>query len=96
MVEKVLGDFNIKKFWIILPFEANFNVNNKWLGHEVSYKQKTFNCWLQLLAMEQYGSWKVKSAITQCLNKGLFHDYICFHCQPAALYSNDAKLVVIM
>jgi len=44
-----------------------------------------------LLAEEQFGSRKYKSAIHQCLNKQLFYDLVRFQRQPAALYSNDAK-----
>jgi len=44
-----------------------------------------------LLAPEQYGSRKQKSAVVQCPNKLLFYDFIHFHKQPAALCSNDTK-----
>jgi len=44
-----------------------------------------------LLAPEQYGSRKHKSAIIQCLNKCLFYDYHWFTRFPAALCLNDAK-----
>jgi len=46
---------------------------------------------LELIANEQYGSWKYKDAITQCLNICLWYDYIRFHHKPAALFSNNAK-----
>jgi len=45
----------------------------------------------QILAEEQYGSRKFKSAIHQCLNKCLLYDVIRFKRQPAALCSNNAK-----
>jgi len=35
MLEKSLGNFNVKKLWIILLFEADFNANNKWIGRAV-------------------------------------------------------------
>jgi len=44
-----------------------------------------------LLAEEQFGSRKYKSAIYQCLNKQLFYDWVRFQRRPAALCSNDAK-----
>jgi len=44
-----------------------------------------------LLAEEQFGSQKYKSAIHQCLKKQLFYDAVCFKQQPVALCSNDAK-----
>jgi len=33
-LEKVLGNTNINKLWIVLLFEADFN-NNKWIGQVV-------------------------------------------------------------
>jgi len=37
MIEKTVGDFNVKKLHIILLFEADFNANNKvdWKGYHV-------------------------------------------------------------
>jgi len=32
MLEKIPGNFNVEKLWIILLFKADFNANNKWLG----------------------------------------------------------------
>jgi len=87
LLEKVPGNVNIEKLRIILLFEADFNANNKWIGRAVM--QRAEEC--SLLAPEQYGSRNRKSAIIQCLNKCLFYDLLRFHCQPAALCSNDAK-----
>jgi len=87
MLEKSPGNFNVEKLRIILLFEADFNANNKWLGRAMMLNTKQYN----LLAPEQYGSRKQKSAVAQCLNKLLFYDYIHFRKQPAALCSNDAK-----
>jgi len=87
MIEKTTGDFNVEKLRIILLFEADFNSNNKWIGWAVMYQaEKNL-----LLADEQYGSRKFKSAIHQCLNKCLLYDLIRFRRQLAALCSNDAK-----
>jgi len=44
-----------------------------------------------LLALEQYGSQKHKSANLQCLNKQLLYDLVWFCQQPLALCSNNAK-----
>jgi len=85
MIEKLAGNNNIKKLWIIMLFEADFN-NNKWLGW-VMMKLVEHN----LIAPEQYGSHQHKAAITQCLNKRLFYDYHRFNWQLTALCSNDAK-----
>jgi len=59
MIEKTTGDFNVEKLWIILLFEVDFNVNNKWVGRAIMYQVEQS----QLLAKEQYGSRKFKSAI---------------------------------
>jgi len=32
MIEKMVGNFNVKKLCIILLFKADFNANNKWIG----------------------------------------------------------------
>jgi len=87
MIEKTCGDFNVEKLRIILLFEADFNTNNKWIGRAVMYQAEQAH----LLAEEQFGSRKYKSAIHQCLNKQLFYDIVRFKRQPAALCSNDAK-----
>jgi len=87
MIEKTCSDFNVEKLQIILLLEADFNANNKWIGHVVMYQAEQAH----LLAEEQFGSQKFKLAIHQCLNKQLFYDLVCFRHQPAALCSNDAK-----
>jgi len=87
MIEKSCGNFNMEELQIILLFEADFNANNKWIGRAVMYQAKQAH----LLAEEQFGSRKFKSAIHQCLNKQLFYDIIRFKRQLAALCSNDAK-----
>jgi len=87
MLEKLAGNDNVEKLQIIMLFEANFNNNNKWLGRVMMQIAEENN----LLAPEQYRSWKYKSAIIQCLNKRLFYNYHQFMQFPAALCSNDAK-----
>jgi len=87
MIEKTPGNFNVEKLHIILLFEANFNSNNKWLRCTIMFNAKTSH----MMAAEQYSSQKKKSAISQCLNKLLFYDIICFWQQLVALCSNDAK-----
>jgi len=87
MIKKTNGNFNMGKLRIILLFEADFNANNKWIGHAVMFQAEQAN----LLAEEQYGSHKHKSAIYQCLNKNLFYDLIWFKQQTAVLCSNNAK-----
>jgi len=46
------------------------------------------------LAAEQYRSCKFKDAITQCLTKRLWYDYVQLQKMPVALCSNDAKVVM--
>jgi len=65
MLEKLAGNNNIKKLHIITLFKADFNNNNKWLGRVTMKLAEEY----ELLAPEQYGSHKIKAAITQCLNK---------------------------
>ncbi len=87
MLEKAPGNFEVERLRIILLFEADCNQNNKWLGRAF---MKEAELW-DLLAVEQYGSRCHKDAITQCLNKRLWYDYIRSTRQPAALCSNDTK-----
>jgi len=87
MLEKTPGNFNVEKLRIILLFEVDFNVNNKWIGHVVMFNAET----MDLLADEQYGSRRNKAAVLQCLNKGLFYDLLRQWKKPAALCLNDAK-----
>jgi len=87
MIEKTCGDFNVKKLFIILLFEADFNSNNKWIGQAVMYQAEQAH----LLAEEQYGSQKFKAAIYPCLNKHFFKDLVRFKWRLAALCSNDVK-----
>jgi len=37
MIKKTCGNFIVKKLMIILWFEADFNANDKWLGHMIMY-----------------------------------------------------------
>jgi len=87
MLEKAPGNIKVERLWIILLFEADCNQNNKWLGHAFMKEAELGD----LLTVEQYGSRCHKDAITQCLNKRLWYDYIRSTHQLAALCSNDAK-----
>ena len=71
----------------ILLFEADFNQNNKRFGRAVMYNAED----LCLLAKEQYGSRKRKSAIDHCLNRRLTFDMARLRKRPLAVCSNDAK-----
>ena len=87
MLEEIPGNFEVEFLHIILLFEVDCNQNNKWLGR--AFMKEAECC--GLLADEQYGSHRNKDAITQCLNKWLWYDYIRCTRQPAALCSNNAK-----
>jgi len=87
MLEKVLGNFDVEQLWIILLFEVDCNFNNKWLGQAFMHQAEL----LTLPVDEQYGSRRHKDAITQCLNKCLWYNYVWYTKAPAALCSNDVK-----
>ena len=87
MLEKKKGNFNVEKLRTILLYEADFNQTNKWLGRQAMWYAERDN----LLAWEQYGSRKKKSAIDQLLNKRLTFDLLRQHRKDGAMVSNDAK-----
>jgi len=66
-VGKTSQQRNVDKLRIILLFKGDFNNNNKWFGRAVMFHAVNH----KLLAPEQYGSHKEKSAAIQCLNKQL-------------------------
>jgi len=86
-IGKTTRKFQCQKLQIILLFEGNFTNNNKWLGHAIMFNAEAH----QLMVMEQYGSWKVKSVAIQCLNKRLLYDHACYIHIPMAVCSNDDK-----
>jgi len=89
MLEKMPENIDVERLQIILLFEADCNQNNKWLGRVF---MKISESAMNLLAREQYGSFRYKDATTtQCLNKKLWYDYIQWERKPAALCSNNAK-----
>jgi len=61
ILEKLAGNDNMEKLHIIMLFEANFNNNNKWLGKVIMQQAEVYD----LLAPEQYESWKHKLANLQ-------------------------------
>ena len=67
--------------------EADFNFNNKILGRQsLAHAEKN-----GLIAKEQYGSRKGKSAIEHAIHKRITYDILRQFRQPGALCSNDAK-----
>ena len=66
---------------------AIFNHNNKWVGKGIIKNGEQYG----LLAEEQYGSRKKKSAGQHALNKQLIFDYLHIQKLVAILITNDAK-----
>jgi len=69
MLQKQARSINMEKLQIIVLFEANFNMNNKWMGRAILYTAKN----LKALTTEQYGSRNNKAANVQSMNKRLFY-----------------------
>ena len=71
----------------ILLYEADFNFNNKVLGRRMMHNAEQYD----LLALEQYGSRKHKTAIECALNKRLIFDILRQTKKPAGICSCDLK-----
>ena len=81
------GNFNVERLRTILLMEPSFNNNNKIIGRELLWHAEQQN----LIAPEQYGSRKHRSASTQALNKKLVLDLFRQQRLTGAIGSNDAK-----
>ena len=87
MIPKKKEDFRPAKLRLITLMHALFNHNNKWVGKQMMrYGEKN-----NLLAKEQYGGRKKKSAGQHALNKRLILDYIRLQKLSAILIANDAR-----
>lgn len=76
-----------EKLWLILLMDARFNHNNKLIGKKLmEYGEKH-----GLLAKEQYGSRKAKSAIDHATNNRMAMDIIRQSKSNAIYIANDAK-----
>ena len=87
MIKKKSNVDRVTKLRTIVLTEADYNFCNKKLGRE-AIQHAELN---SLIAPEQYGSRKGKSAIEHALNKRLSYDLIRQRRRPGALCSNDAK-----
>ena len=87
MLEKKPGVVKVSKLRTILLYEADYNHNNKLMGHAMMRYAEANS----LLAPEQYGSRRGHSAIYQCLNKVITFDLFRQTKRPGGLCSNDAK-----
>jgi Reverse transcriptase (RNA-dependent DNA polymerase) len=87
MLVKKEGKYLPEELRTILLFDVQFNGNNKLLGR----RMMTFAEELNLIAPEQYGSRKHKSAMHQCMNKRLTFDLWRQLKWPAAMSMSDLK-----
>ena len=87
MEQKAPDNFNIDRFRPIIHVEADFNMANGFIGRKVMNNAEKHD----LLAPEQYGSRKDKSAQDQALNKRLIFDIARQSKKPMVLVANDAK-----
>ena len=72
MIPKKQEDLRPAKLRLITLMHALFNHNNKWVGREMMKYGEKHN----ILAKEQYGGRKKKSAGQHALNKRLILDFI--------------------
>ena len=85
--KKLLGEHRPEKLRLILLMDARFNHNNKLIGRKMmEYGEKH-----GLLAEEQYGSRKAKSALEHALNKRLIIDSTRQTKTDCIYIANDAK-----
>jgi hypothetical protein len=85
--KKAKGEHRPNKLRLILLMDARFNHNNKLIGRKMmEYGEKH-----GLLAEEQYGSRKAKSAIEHALNKRLIIDTTRQTKTDCVYIANDAK-----
>ena len=87
MEQKAPDNFNIDRFRPIIHVEADFNMANGFIGRKVMHNAEKND----ILAPEQYGSRKDKSAQDQALNKRLIFDVARQTKKPMVLVANDAK-----
>ena len=87
MIEKSKGNFRVDKLRTILLYEADFNLNNKYIGRDMMFKAEK----AKILAKEQYGSRKKKAAITHALNKRLTFDILRQQRKKGGICSCDLK-----
>lgn len=87
MIEKKDGNRRVDKLRTIVLFEPDFNFNNKKMGRDTMNHAEKYS----LLAEEQFGGRKKKTAIDHAVNKRLTYDLCRQSRQPTALCSQDAK-----
>jgi hypothetical protein len=85
--QKKPDNFNVDRYRPIIHVEADFNMANGFIGRKVMHNAEQHH----ILAPEQYGSRKEKSAQDQALNKRLMFDIARQSKKPMVLVANDAK-----
>ena len=85
--QKKPDNFNVDRYRPITHVEADFNMANGFIGRKVMGNAEKHD----ILAPEQYGSRKGKSAQDQALNKRLMFDIARQSKKPMVLVANDAK-----
>ena len=84
---KIEGNFNVEKLRTICLFEADHNMNNKYIGKTAIAHAEL----LKRIPHEQYGSRKGRRATEVSLNNRLTDDLMRLNGQRGAICSNDAK-----
>lgn len=87
MIPKKTVDLRPEKLRLILLMDARFNHNNKLIGKKMMEYGEKYN----MLAPEQFGSRKSKSAIEHATNKRLVMDTLRQTRAKAVYVANDAK-----
>ena len=87
MLQKKEGEWRVTKLRRISLLDARFNMNNRRIGRAAMKEAELRG----LLADEQYGSRKKRSAEKHALNKRLLLDVMRISRTPGVLSANDAK-----
>jgi hypothetical protein len=87
MIPKKQHDLRPEKLRLILLMDARFNHNNKLIGKKILEYGEKHN----LLAEEQYGSRKERSANQHALNKKIILDTVRQYRIPTIYCANDAR-----
>ena len=87
MQEKENLNLRVDKLRAIILFETDFNLNNEYIGRDMMSKAEK----VLILAKEQYGSRKRRTAILHALNKRLTFDILRQEKKGGAICSCDLK-----
>ena len=85
IIPKEHGNYRINRLRTILLYEADYNFNNKILGRRMMKRAEQYG----ILAPEQYGSRKSRTAIECALNKRLMFDILRQTKRPGGICSCD-------